>query len=78
MNGTSYGVPHSEAFATPITIWPSIHLRILFSNTLSAHSYLNGRGHVPQPYRKIGTIIIFHTLIFKLLERSQEDRSVWT
>jgi hypothetical protein len=29
---------------------PKIHLRILFSNTLSLHSSLNVRDHASQPY----------------------------
>ena len=57
---------------------PNIRLRILFSNTLSLHSSLNVRDHASQPYSTTGNIIVLYILIFKFLERSREDKSVWT
>ena len=57
---------------------PNIRLRILFSNTLSLDSSLNVRDHVSQPYSTTGNIIVLYILIFKFLERSLEDKSVWT
>ena len=56
---------------------PNIHLRILFSNTLILHSSLNVRDHVPQPYSTTGNIIVSYILIFKFLERSLENKSVY-
>ena len=60
-----------------ILLGPKIRLRILFSNTFSLHSFLNVRYHVSQPYSKTGNIV-FYILISKFLERSREDKSVWT
>ena len=57
---------------------PNIRLRILFSNTLSLDSSINVRDHVSQPYNTTGNIIVLYILIFKFLERSLEDKSVWT
>ena len=37
---------------------PNIHLRILFSNTLSLLSSLNVRDHVSHPYSPTGSIIV--------------------
>ena len=54
-------------------LFPNIRPRIMFSNTLSLHFSLNTRNHVPQPY-----IIGLYISIFKFLERSEDDKSVWT
>ena len=55
----------------------NIRLKILFSNTLSLHSYLNVRDHGSQPYSTTENIV-FKNLIFKFIERSLDNRSVWT
>ena len=47
-------------------------------NTLSLCSSLNVRDHVSQPYSTTGNITVLYILIFKFLERSREDKSVWT
>jgi hypothetical protein len=57
---------------------PNICLRILFSNTISLHSSFNVITHVLQPYRTSGNIIVLYILIFKFLETSLENKSVWT
>ena len=49
---------------------PKLCLRILFSSSLSLHSYLNVRDHVSQPYSTTGNIIALYISIFKFLERS--------
>ena len=36
----------------------------------------NVRDHVSQPYSATGNIIVLYILIFKLLERSLEDKTV--
>ena len=77
VNGTNYEVPHCGAFSTPHS-HPNIYLRIQFSNTLSLHSSLNVRDHASQPYSTTDNIIVLYILIFIFLERSREDKSVWT
>jgi hypothetical protein len=59
---------------------PNIHLRILLSNTFCLRFSLNVRDHASQPYSTTGNIIVSYTsiLIFKFLERSQEDKTIWT
>ena len=52
---------------------PNIRLSILFSYTLSLHSFLNVRDHVSQPYSTTGNIIVLNILIYKFLDRSLED-----
>ena len=76
-NGTNYEVPHCEAFYTPHS-HPNIRLRILSSNTHSLLSSLNERDHVLQAYSTTGNTIVLYILIFKLLEKSREDKRVWT
>ena len=47
-----------EPSPLPILLGPNIHLRILFSNTLSLDSSLNLRDHAAQPYSTTGTTCI--------------------
>ena len=61
-----------------IPLGPNIPLRILFSNTLSLHSSLNTRNHVLQTYTTTSNIVVLYLLIFKFLETSREDKTVWT
>ena len=61
-----------------IPLGPKYLPQDFFSNTLSLDSSLNVRDHVPQPYSTTGNIIVLYILIFKLLEKSLEDKSVWT
>ena len=61
-----------------IPLAPKYSPQDLFSNTLSLHSSLNVRDHVSQPYSTTGNIIVLYILIFKFLERSLDDKSVWT
>ena len=49
----------------------------VFFNTHSLDSSLNVRDHVLQPYNTTGSIIVLYILIFKFIERSLEDKSVW-
>ena len=43
---------------------PNIRLRILFSNTLSLHSFLNARNHASQPYSTIENVVFLCTLAY--------------
>ena len=38
---------------------------------------LNVKDYVSQPYSTTDNIIVLNNLIFKFIERNQEDRSVW-
>jgi hypothetical protein len=58
-----------------IPLGPKIRLKILFSNTLSLDSSLNERDHASQPYSTTCNIIVLYILIFKFLERNQDDNS---
>ena len=46
----------------------------MFAIIVGLGSSLNVRDHVSQPYRATDNIIVLHTLIFKFLERSLEDK----
>ena len=56
----------------------NIHIRILFSNTFTLHSFHNARDHVSQPHSTTGNIIILYIYILKFFERSRGGRSVRT
>ena len=45
---------------------------------LSLHSSFNVRDHASQPYSTTGNIIVLYISILKFLERSREEKSVWT
>ena len=57
---------------------PNICLRILFLNTLSLHCCSNVKYYVSKPYNTNDNIIVLYILIFKFLERSRKDKSIWT
>ena len=57
---------------------PNIRLRILFSNALILCSSLNVRGYASQLYSTTGNIIVSYILNLKFLERSREDKRVWS
>ena len=61
-----------------IPLGPIFRLRIPFSNTFSLRYSLKVRNNASQPYSKTGNVIVLYILIFKCLERSREDKSVWT
>ena len=44
-------------------------------NNFKLYSSFNVRDHVSQPYSRTGNIIVLYILIFKLLERSLEDKN---
>ena len=56
----------------------NIRIRILFSNTLSLYSSLNVRDHVWKSYNTNGNVVVLYNFIFKFLEKSREDKSIWT
>ena len=79
MNGTNYGVPHCEAYSLSNShpSWaPKICLGMLFLDTLSLSSSLNVKQS--QPCSLTGNIIVLYILIIKFLEKSREDKNVWT
>ena len=63
---------------TLIPLGPKYLLQDPVSNALSLQSSLNVKDHVSQPYSTTGNIIVLYILILKFLERSREDKSVWT
>jgi hypothetical protein len=66
---------------SPVTsffLGPNIHLRNLFSNTLSLCSYLNVRDHVSHPYKSTGRIMVLCILTFTFLDSRREDKRLWT
>ena len=78
---TIYEVPHCEAFFTPHShpSWAQIFASgSCFQIPQACNSSLNVRDHASHPYNTSSNIIALHILIFKFLERSLEDKSVWT
>ena len=61
-----------------IPLGPKYSSQDLVLNTLSLDSSLNVRDLVSQTYSTTGNNIVLYILIFKFLERSLEDKSVWT
>ena len=81
MNGTNYEIPHCGAFSPPHS-HPSC-AQIFASGSCfqiprSLHYSFNVRDHVSQTYSTTGNTIVLYILILKFLERSLEDKSVWT
>ena len=80
MNGTNYEIPHCGAFSTP------------HSHTSRAQIFVSGScfqiplAWIPPLMKETifhyhiatGNINVLYILIFKFLERSLEDKSVWT
>jgi hypothetical protein len=78
MNGIKFLIVESSLLPILIPLGPKYsHQKILFSNIHILHSSLNIRDLVSQPYRTTSNIIGLYNLIFKFLERSLEDKSVW-
>jgi hypothetical protein len=80
VNGTNYEVPHYEALSTPHshTSWAQIFASGSFFQMPLAFFPPLMYEHSSHPYITVGNIMILHILIFKFLERSREDKSVWT
>jgi hypothetical protein len=65
MNGTNYLVPHCGAFSTT-------HSHSSWAQIFASESWFQ------IPYSTTVNTIVLYILIFKFLERSRGDKSVWT
>jgi hypothetical protein len=74
----NFQIVKAYTFFIFIILGPNIRVSILFSNTLSLRSSIDARDHISQPYGKTDNVIVLYILIFKFLERSRKEKSVWT
>jgi hypothetical protein len=56
----------------------NIHLRTLFSNTLSLCSFLNVWDLVSHPYKTTHRIMVLYVLTFAFLDSRQKDKRLLT
>jgi hypothetical protein len=74
---TSYEAPHFAPFSNfPYFLPPRSKYfpQQPVSNTLNLCSSLSVRDQVSHPYKITGKIMVMYILIFKVLERRQEDK----
>jgi hypothetical protein len=64
----------SPLLATTSLLGPNILLCTLFSNTCNLCPSLSVTDQVSYPYKTTGKIMILYVLIFKLSDRTQEDK----
>ena len=67
-----------HSFVTSSLLGPNIVLNILFSHTLSPHSFLNESDQVSLPYKITVKIVVLYILIFKFLDSKLEDKRFCT
>ena len=76
MNGTNYWSSSLWSLLhltfSPL-LAPNIHLRILFSNTLSLRSSLNVRDHASQPCSTTGNIVLYYLVLFAIIHYLKKD-----
>ena len=78
MNDSNYEIPHCVAFSIPHSLGHKYSPQDPVFKYPSLDSSLNVRDHVSQPYSTTGNTIVLYILLIKFLERSLEDKSVWT